>query len=183
MQWNDEENGGFSKARPSRLRRPVVEGRFGPMGVNVATQRRDPASLLSWMERLIEAAARDPELGWGSWKVLRTNVPEVFAHRCDWEGRAVVAAHNSLRVGRAWCGSAWVTSSRARLDDLLDERGALIEIERVARAQDGRVRVPVVPVAVAGASHPAVVAGASDPVRSDGPRHTRGSGTRIRIWS
>ena len=33
MQWSDEENAGFSKARPSRLRRPVVEGRFGPLAV------------------------------------------------------------------------------------------------------------------------------------------------------
>jgi glycosidase len=32
MQWNDEENGGFSKARRSRLRHPVVEGRFGRWG-------------------------------------------------------------------------------------------------------------------------------------------------------
>jgi trehalose synthase len=129
MQWNDEENGGFSKARRSRLRRPVVEGRFGPLGVNVATQRRDPGSLLSWMERLIRRRRETPEIGWGSWKVLRTNVPGVFAHRCDWEGRAIVAAHNlgdqpcvvRVRLGDVVEG--------ARLDDLLDERGALTEIE------------------------------------------------------
>jgi glycosidase len=129
MQWSDEENGGFSKARRSRLRRPVVEGRFGPLGVNVATQRRDPGSLLSWMERLIRRRRETPEIGWGSWQVLRTNVPGVLAHRCDWEGRAVVAAHNlsdqpcvvRVRLGDVVEG--------ARLDDLLDERGALTEIE------------------------------------------------------
>ena len=66
MQWTDEENGGFSKARPSRLRRPVVEGRFGPLAVNVAAQRRDPESLLSWMERLIRRRRETPELGLGN---------------------------------------------------------------------------------------------------------------------
>jgi trehalose synthase len=129
MQWNDEENGGFSKARPSRLRRPVVEGRFGPLAVNVAAQRRDPESLLSWMERLIRRRRETPELGWGRWKVIRTNVPSVFAHRCDWEGRTVVAAHNLGEqpcVVRLQLGDV---PDDGKLDDLLDERGAFQGIE------------------------------------------------------
>jgi glycosidase len=129
MQWNDEENGGFSKARPSRLLRPVVEGRFGPLAVNAAAQRRDPDSLLSWMERLIRRRRETPELGWGTWNVLRTNVSSVLAHRCDWEGRTVVAAHNlgdQPCVVRVQLGDV---PEDAKLDDLLDERGALREIE------------------------------------------------------
>ena len=35
-----------------------------------------------------------PELGLGQWQVLRTKVRSVLAHRCDWEGSAVVALHN-----------------------------------------------------------------------------------------
>jgi trehalose synthase len=128
MQWTDERNGGFSKARPSRLRRPVVEGRFGPLAVNVAAQRREADSLLSWMERLIRRRRETPELGWGTWTVLETNVPGVLAHRCDWEGRSVVAAHNfgdqpclvRLNLGDV--------PDEGRLDDLLDERGAIGEI-------------------------------------------------------
>jgi trehalose synthase len=129
MQWTDEENGGFSKARPSRLRRPVVEGRFGPLAVNVAGQRRDPESLLSWMERLIRRRRETPELGWGTWKVIRTNVPSVFAHRCDWEGRTVVAAHNLGEqpcVARLQLGDV---PEDAKLDDLLDQRGAFQGVE------------------------------------------------------
>jgi trehalose synthase len=124
MQWSDEENGGFSKARPSRLRRPIVEGRFGPLAVNVAAQRRDPDSLLSWMERLIRRRRETPELGWGTWGVVKTNIPSVFAHRCDWEGRTVVAAHNLGEqpcVVRLQLGSV---PKDGRLDDLLDDRGA-----------------------------------------------------------
>ena len=124
MQWSDEENAGFSKARPSRLRRPVVEGRFGPLAVNVAAQRRDPDSLLSWMERLIRRRRETPELGWGTWDVLKTNMSTVFAHRCDWEGRIVVAAHNLGEqpcVVRLELGGV---PKDGRLDDLLDHRGA-----------------------------------------------------------
>jgi trehalose synthase len=129
MQWADERNGGFSKARPSRLLRPVVEGRFGPLAVNVATQRRDPDSLLSWMERLIRRRRETPELGWGSWTVLKTSVSSVLAHRCDWEGRSVVAVHNfgaQPCVVRVQLGDV---PEDAKLDDLLDERGALGDID------------------------------------------------------
>ena len=158
MQWTDEENGGFSKARPSRLRRPVVEGRFGPLAVNVAAQRRDPDSLLSWMERLIRRRRETPELGWGTWKVVRTNVPSVFAHRCDWEGRTVVAVHNLGEqpcVVRLQLGDV---PEDAKLDDLLDERGRLQSIEDdVARAEIGRLRLPLVPDHHTGPAHASVV--------------------------
>src|SRR3954451_595942 len=52
MQWTADRSGGFSRARPSRLVRPVVEGPFGPEHVNVADQRRDPDSLHSFMTLL-----------------------------------------------------------------------------------------------------------------------------------
>jgi len=94
MQWTDEPNAGFSRAKPSRLIRPVTEGTFGPMAVNVAAQRRDPDSLLNWMERLIRRRRETPEIGWGAWTVLETRLPAVLAHRCDWEGRTFVAVHN-----------------------------------------------------------------------------------------
>jgi trehalose synthase len=94
MQWVDGKNGGFSNAVPSRLIRPLPQGPFGPMAVNVAAQRRDPDSLLNWMERMIRRRRETPEIGWGAWRVLDTGAPSVLAHRCDWEGRSLVALHN-----------------------------------------------------------------------------------------
>jgi trehalose synthase len=128
MQWNDEKNGGFSRAAPSRLRRPVVEGRFGPLAVNAAAQRRDPDSLLSWMERAIRRRRETPELAWGAWQVLETDVRGVLAHRCDWESRSVVAVHN---LGADPCVvqvELGEVPEDAKLDDLLDERPALSEL-------------------------------------------------------
>jgi trehalose synthase len=94
MQWTDGRNAGFSSARPSRLARPLPDGRFGPLAVNVADQRRDPDSLLSWMERMMRRRRESPELGWGRATLLDAGHDAVLAHRCDWEQSAVVAIHN-----------------------------------------------------------------------------------------
>ena len=129
MQWTDEKNGGFSGAAPRRLRRPVVEGRFGPLAVNVAAQRRDPDSLLNWMERVIRRRRETPELGWGSWQVLDTDSPAVLAHRCDWEGRRIVAVHNlgeEPSVVRIQLGGD--IPSGVRLQDLLAESAEAQEV-------------------------------------------------------
>jgi maltose alpha-D-glucosyltransferase/alpha-amylase len=92
MQWTDGPGAGFTTGEPSV---PLVtDGPFGPEHVNVADQRRDPNSLLNWMERAIRARKELPELGWGTSRVLETDQPAVLAHRCDWLGRGVLALHN-----------------------------------------------------------------------------------------
>lgn len=98
MQWSAEENGGFSTAPPDRQIRPIVhEGGFAYEHVNVANQRRDPASLLNVVERLIRTRKESPEVGWGSWTVLDAHAPTVFAHYCEWRGQALLALHNLSR--------------------------------------------------------------------------------------
>jgi maltose alpha-D-glucosyltransferase/alpha-amylase len=97
MQWSPGPNAGFTTGEPAV---PVVtEGPFGPDRVNVATQRRDPESLLNWMERAVRTRKELPELGWGAWRVLDTDQPSVLAHRCDWQGKGVLVLHN-LGPGR-----------------------------------------------------------------------------------
>jgi trehalose synthase len=94
MQWSAEAHGGFSPPGTPSLCRPAVEGRFGPKHVNVADQRRDPESLLNWMERLIRRRRECPEIGWGSFEVIADAPPSVLLHRVDWEDRTLLAAHN-----------------------------------------------------------------------------------------
>ena len=95
MQWSDEANGGFSTAASDRLIRPVIQaGEYGYPTLNVMAQRRDPNSLMNWMERAIRTRKECPEFGWGKWKIIETDQPSVFAHRCDWQGKTVVAVHN-----------------------------------------------------------------------------------------
>jgi trehalose synthase len=95
MQWtNDEDTAGFTTESPSRIRRPLPQGRYGPLAVNVADQERDPDSLLNWMQRVIRRRRETPEIGWGEWQVLDVGDDAVLAHRCDWEGRCFLALHN-----------------------------------------------------------------------------------------
>jgi trehalose synthase len=94
MQWEDGPSGGFSTAPPRRLVRPLTEGRFGPMAVNVAEQRRDPDSLLNWLERLLRRRNETHELGRGERAVLDAGSPAVLAHCCTWQGSSVLGLHN-----------------------------------------------------------------------------------------
>jgi maltose alpha-D-glucosyltransferase/alpha-amylase len=94
MQWSDEPGAGFSTADPERFPATVTEGEYGPHEVNVADQRRDPDSLLSWFERLIRRRRETPELGLGTWRTVESDVAAVLVHRCDWEGATTIAVHN-----------------------------------------------------------------------------------------
>ena len=68
-----ERHDGFTTA--DRPFRPLADD---PGDVNVALQRRDPHSLLNWMERLIRRRKECPELGWGSARCSTR-----ASHRCS----------------------------------------------------------------------------------------------------
>lgn len=93
MQWSTEPNGGFSKSDKPVL--PVISG--GPYGfehLNVAGQRRDPNSLLNWMERIIRMRKEVPEIGWGDFSFLSTGTAEVLAMQYEWRNNSVAFVHN-----------------------------------------------------------------------------------------
>jgi maltose alpha-D-glucosyltransferase/alpha-amylase len=93
MQWSDEPQGGFSTAR--RTVRPVIaDPIYGYSRVNVETQRRDPLSLLNWIERKIRMRRECPEISWGDWRILDPGTPGVLVMRYDWRGHSLVILHN-----------------------------------------------------------------------------------------
>ena len=135
MQASDEPGAGFSTADETAFPHPLTEGEFGPLAVNVAQQRRDPGSLLNWFERLVRRRRESHEIGHGAYRHLPAGDPAVFAHRCDWDGRSLVAVHNL--AGRA---------ARAELaldlgDDLADRFGD----RDVVVDDDGRVVLDLEP--------------------------------------
>ena len=114
-------HGGFTTARRAGAGRSSTEGRSAPRTVNVARQRRDPGSLLNWMERLIRRRRECPELGWGDvGAARRRSDPPVFAHRGDWDGSTVVAVHNLARPRHA----RRVARASTREGELVDLFGA-----------------------------------------------------------
>src|SRR4030095_14780475 len=93
MQWTDETHGGFSRAK--RVVRPAIsDDTDGFTKVHVAAQGRDPNSLLNWTERMIRVRKECPEISWGTFTVLRTNVTEVLALRYDWRETSIITLHN-----------------------------------------------------------------------------------------
>ena len=93
MQWTAGRHGGFSRAK--QVVRPVINSKvYGYRSVNVADQRRDPQSMLNWTERMIRARKECPEISWGNFNILSTNVPQVLAMRYDWRHTSMVTLHN-----------------------------------------------------------------------------------------
>src|SRR3569833_1048024 len=93
MQWSNEPHGGFTKSDKPIV--PVISG--GPFGyehINAAVQRRDPQSMLNWMERIIRMRKEVPEIGWGDFAVLTTRDPAVLVMRYDWRNNSVLFVHN-----------------------------------------------------------------------------------------
>jgi trehalose synthase len=121
MQWNAGRNGGFSEAAPSRLRRPPTEGGYGPEHVNVADQRTDPASHLSFIRQLIRRYRESPELGWSSFRPLDQPHRDVLAHLCQRDDRRLVAVHNLAGEGRAVTVDLDDCPEGAVLVDLLED--------------------------------------------------------------
>ena len=93
MQWSDEPQAGFTESD-----RPVIpvisEGPYGFGHVNVAAQKRDPNSLMDWIERMIRMRKEVPEIGWGDFAILATSTPQVLAMRYDWRNNSVLFVHN-----------------------------------------------------------------------------------------
>ena len=96
----------------------------------VAAQRRDPDSLLMWMERMIRRRRECPELGWGRTTVLDVGDPAVFAHRADWQESAIVAVHSLVEEPR----TVRVESKHPLVDLFADDE---------LKPSRGRVEIPL----------------------------------------
>ena len=95
MQWTDQTNAGFSEAKPKQLPRPVISGgEFGYESVNVLAQRRDPDSLLMFMERMLRSLRECPEFGSGSCQPIDVGERGVLALRFEAPSGAMLALTN-----------------------------------------------------------------------------------------
>jgi len=100
MQWSADKNGGFSSARRTVL--PVISDPiYGYKRVNVEAQRRDPHSLLNWVERKIRMRKECPEISWGDWKILKTNADDVLVMEYTWQDHSLIVLHNFVDKPRA----------------------------------------------------------------------------------
>ena len=152
MQWSTEPHGGFTTSPKPVL--PVISG--GPYGfehVNVADQRRDPNSLLNWMERIIRMRKEVPEIGWGDFTMLRTGTPEVVAIRYDWRNNSVVVVHNLSAIPReVWLDIGMESPERLPLVNLLSNDHSVADGSGQSLLPPRTLRVSVVSCRGAGLS-------------------------------
>ncbi len=95
MQWTGKANTGFSTAPSNKLCHPVItDGEFGYQTVNVEAQRRDPNSLLHWMERMLHTLRECPEFGVGTCTAIDTGDLAILALRYHAPGGVMLAIHN-----------------------------------------------------------------------------------------
>jgi maltose alpha-D-glucosyltransferase/alpha-amylase len=100
MQWSSDPHGGFTTGKRPVL--PVISDPiYGFQRLNVEAQRRDPHSLLNWMERKIRMRKECPEISWGDWKILSTDEPGVLVMRYEWDEHTLVTLHNFTSKPRA----------------------------------------------------------------------------------
>jgi maltose alpha-D-glucosyltransferase/alpha-amylase len=95
MQWSTEPNAGFTThAKP--IMPLIADGAYGFLQVNVAAQRRDPDSLLNWMERIIRMRKEVPEIGWGDFSFVPLRTSGVLAMKYEWRNNSVLFLHNLM---------------------------------------------------------------------------------------
>ena len=93
MQWSDNEQSGFSENEKTIY--PIIkEGPYAYKHVNVEAQRREPTSLLNWMTAMVRLRHECPEIGWGNWQLLDTEVPQVLIMHHSWQNSSILTLHN-----------------------------------------------------------------------------------------
>ncbi|MFN3866738.1 MAG: alpha-amylase family protein, partial [Demequina sp.] len=94
MQWGPGETGGFTTGSADDMPLPMPSGPLGPQHVNVAAQRDDPSSLLTFMQMLVHRRRETPHFGLGESRWLDTGHEAVLAQAASLNGSVVLAVHN-----------------------------------------------------------------------------------------
>ncbi len=95
MQWDETPNAGFSNAPASDLFAPVIEGdEFGPPRVNLAAQRKDPASLWHTIRQMITVRKSYPAFGHGRFIWATTGNPSIAAYWRVYENERILVINN-----------------------------------------------------------------------------------------
>lgn len=81
MQWDSSPNGGFSTGVPWLKVNPNYTS------VNVASQEKDPASVLHYFRKMAALRKSSPVLLYGDWQLVDAENPDVFAYSRSHQGK------------------------------------------------------------------------------------------------
>jgi maltose alpha-D-glucosyltransferase/alpha-amylase len=112
MQWSAEPHGGFTVS-DKPVARVISGGAYGYEHLNVAAQRRDPNSMLNWLERMCRMRKETAEIGWGDFEIVELAPPSVLMMRYEWRHNVVLLVHH---LGDAPCEIEFRVRSTAETD-------------------------------------------------------------------
>ncbi|NJB85941.1 maltose alpha-D-glucosyltransferase/alpha-amylase [Lewinella marina] len=102
MQWNNNENAGFSEANPHSLYLPVIrDTEYSYRWVNVRRQQQNPNSLLNWTKKLLSKRKSFKVFGRGTIEWLKPDNGRILAFIREFEGERVVVVVNLSRHPQA----------------------------------------------------------------------------------
>ncbi len=95
MQWNLNINAGFSDANPQRLFLPIVtDPVYRYESLNVATQEKNPSSLIWWVKNVIAMRKRLNVFGRGDLKFIESSNSKVLCFARTQESQKVIVVAN-----------------------------------------------------------------------------------------
>ncbi|MEM6698285.1 MAG: alpha-glucosidase C-terminal domain-containing protein, partial [Bacteroidota bacterium] len=98
MQWNANQNAGFSEANPQSLYLPVIiDPEYDYKYINVARQQRNTNSLLWWTKRIIATRQRYQAFGRGSMEFLAPSNGKILAFIRKYEEETILVVVNLSR--------------------------------------------------------------------------------------
>lgn len=98
MQWNSNENAGFSEADPHSLYMPVIrDTEYSYRWVNVKRQQQNPNSLLNWTKRLLAQRKNFQVFGRGTIQWIKPENGRVLAFVREYLDEKVVVVINLSR--------------------------------------------------------------------------------------
>lgn len=106
MQWDSSEHGGFTTGTPWLAVNPNTRD------INVATQQRDPNSVLTYYQQLIRLRREHPTLIYGQYDLLLDDHPQIFAYRRSADRQFVVLCNLSDEPAHFGQAALQLTDSR-----------------------------------------------------------------------
>ncbi|MGB3800636.1 MAG: alpha-glucosidase C-terminal domain-containing protein, partial [Lewinella sp.] len=102
MQWNNNENAGFSEANPHSLYLPVIrDTEYSYRWVNVRRQQENPNSLLNWTKKLLNKRKSFKVFGRGKIHWLKPDNGRILAFIREYEDERVIVVVNLSRHPQA----------------------------------------------------------------------------------
>jgi len=102
MQWNANQNAGFSEANPQKLFLPVIrDPMYRYETVNVDNQNNNTSSLLWWMKNIISMRKRLKAFSWGSIEFLESDNSKILSFVRSYEGESILVVCNLSKFSQA----------------------------------------------------------------------------------